>query len=111
MSRQHDPLAMQLSAADDRVRLSKWLPPQTGVVPRIRIAHRCGQRVMGASTDFPALDDRSDGRASVAEIIGLFAIHSTKAAPARFGSARWVPARTLSVLFILIRNYRLGPSS
>src|SRR6185312_7450278 len=40
MSRQHDPLAMQLSAADDRVRLSKWLPPQTGVVPRIRIGHR-----------------------------------------------------------------------
>jgi methionine sulfoxide reductase catalytic subunit len=40
MSRQHDPLAMQLSSADDRVRLSKWLPPQAGVVPRIRIGHR-----------------------------------------------------------------------
>jgi DMSO/TMAO reductase YedYZ molybdopterin-dependent catalytic subunit/thiosulfate reductase cytochrome b subunit len=40
MSRQHDPLAMQLSHADDRVRLSKWLPPQAGVVPRIRIGHR-----------------------------------------------------------------------
>jgi DMSO/TMAO reductase YedYZ molybdopterin-dependent catalytic subunit/thiosulfate reductase cytochrome b subunit len=40
MSRQHDPLAMQLSSADDRVRLSKWLPPQAGVVPRIRIGQR-----------------------------------------------------------------------
>jgi thiosulfate reductase cytochrome b subunit len=30
-------LASRLSAADDRVRLSEWLPPQTGVVPRLRI--------------------------------------------------------------------------
>jgi hypothetical protein len=40
MSRQHDPLAMKLSPADDRVMLSKWLPPQAGVVPRIRIGNR-----------------------------------------------------------------------
>ena len=40
MSRQHDPLAMKLSLADDRVILSKWLPPQAGVVPRIRIGNR-----------------------------------------------------------------------
>jgi DMSO/TMAO reductase YedYZ molybdopterin-dependent catalytic subunit/thiosulfate reductase cytochrome b subunit len=40
MSRRHDPLAMKLSSADDRVRLSKWLPPQAGVVPKIRIGHR-----------------------------------------------------------------------
>jgi DMSO/TMAO reductase YedYZ molybdopterin-dependent catalytic subunit/thiosulfate reductase cytochrome b subunit len=33
----HDPLAKSLSAADDRVRLSEWLPPQAGVLPRIRI--------------------------------------------------------------------------
>ena len=33
----HDPLAMKLSTADDRVRLSDWLPPQAGVVPRVRI--------------------------------------------------------------------------
>lgn len=33
----HDPIAASLSAADDRVRLSEWLPPQTGVVPKIRI--------------------------------------------------------------------------
>jgi len=36
----HDPLAKSLSAADDRVRLSEWLPPQEGVVPRIRIGRR-----------------------------------------------------------------------
>ena len=38
--RQHDPLATSLSAADDRIRLSTWLPPQDGVVPRIRLGSR-----------------------------------------------------------------------
>ena len=33
----HDPLAAKLSAADDRVLLSQWLPPQAGVVPKVRI--------------------------------------------------------------------------
>lgn len=37
MSRPHDPLSSSLSSADDRVRLSHWLPPQAGVVPKIRI--------------------------------------------------------------------------
>ena len=32
----HDPLATRLSAADDRVRLSHWLPPRAGVVPKVR---------------------------------------------------------------------------
>lgn len=36
----HDPLAEKLSAADDRVRLSHWLPPQAGVVPRVRVGRR-----------------------------------------------------------------------
>lgn len=36
----HDPLATKLSTADDRVRLSHWLPPQEGTVPRIRIGRR-----------------------------------------------------------------------
>lgn len=34
---QHDPLALRLTGADDRVRLNAWLPPQWGIVPRIRI--------------------------------------------------------------------------
>ena len=38
--RLHDPLVTSLSAADDRIRLSTWLPPQTGVVPRFRIGRR-----------------------------------------------------------------------
>ncbi len=38
--RQHDPLAKSLSAADDRVRLNAWLPPQAGVVPKIRFGQR-----------------------------------------------------------------------
>ena len=36
----HDPIAANLSPADDRVFLSDWLPPQAGVVPKIRIGHR-----------------------------------------------------------------------
>jgi methionine sulfoxide reductase catalytic subunit len=36
----HDVLATSLTAADDRVRLNDWLPPQTGIVPRIRIGGR-----------------------------------------------------------------------
>ena len=32
----HDPLEGALSAADDRVRLNHWLPPQAGVVPKVR---------------------------------------------------------------------------
>jgi DMSO/TMAO reductase YedYZ molybdopterin-dependent catalytic subunit/thiosulfate reductase cytochrome b subunit len=33
----HDPIEANLSPADDRVLLNNWLPPQVGVVPRIRI--------------------------------------------------------------------------
>jgi methionine sulfoxide reductase catalytic subunit len=36
----HDPIASTLSAADDRIVLSHWLPPQQGIVPRIRIGRR-----------------------------------------------------------------------
>jgi DMSO/TMAO reductase YedYZ molybdopterin-dependent catalytic subunit/thiosulfate reductase cytochrome b subunit len=36
----HDPVEVSLSPADDRVRLNHWLPPQAGVVPRIRIGQR-----------------------------------------------------------------------
>ena len=36
----HDSLAKRLSAADDRVRLSHWLPPQAGVMPKVRVGQR-----------------------------------------------------------------------
>jgi methionine sulfoxide reductase catalytic subunit len=36
----HDPIASTLSAADDRIVMSEWLPPQVGIVPRIRIGRR-----------------------------------------------------------------------
>ena len=36
----HDPLAEKLTHADDRVNASHWLPPQQGIVPRIRIGER-----------------------------------------------------------------------
>jgi hypothetical protein len=36
----HDPIASTLSAADDRIVLSHWLPPHQGIVPLIRISRR-----------------------------------------------------------------------
>lgn len=36
----HDPLAAALTPADDRLRLNHWLPPQTGVLPKLRIGRR-----------------------------------------------------------------------
>ncbi|MDQ2803426.1 MAG: oxidoreductase, partial [Pseudomonadota bacterium] len=36
----HDPIEADLSRADDRMVLSDWLPPQEGIVPRIRIGRR-----------------------------------------------------------------------
>ena len=36
----HDPIEASLTSADDRVRSDQWLPPQAGVVPRIRIGQR-----------------------------------------------------------------------
>ena len=36
----HDPIASTLSAADDRIVLSHWLPPRDGIVPHIRIGRR-----------------------------------------------------------------------
>jgi methionine sulfoxide reductase catalytic subunit len=35
----HDPIAAALSSADDRLVLSHWLPPQTGIAPHIRIGN------------------------------------------------------------------------
>jgi sulfoxide reductase catalytic subunit YedY len=37
---EHDPLARSLSVADDRIRLSHWLPPRQGIVPQVRIGKR-----------------------------------------------------------------------
>ena len=36
----HDPIQASLTPADDRVLLSHWLPPQSGIVPRIRFGQR-----------------------------------------------------------------------
>ncbi len=36
----HDPIAASLTPADDRIVLSHWLPPQEGIVPRIRVGRR-----------------------------------------------------------------------
>jgi sulfoxide reductase catalytic subunit YedY len=36
----HDPLTPPLSPADDRIRLSDWIPPREGIIPHIRIGQR-----------------------------------------------------------------------
>ena len=36
----HDSIAANLTQADDRLLLSNWLPPQAGIVPRIRFGLR-----------------------------------------------------------------------
>lgn len=38
--RSNEPLRKSLSPADDRVRLTHWLPPQSGTIPHIRIGKR-----------------------------------------------------------------------
>jgi len=35
----HDPIAAALSSGDDRLVLSHWLPPQTGIAPHIRVGN------------------------------------------------------------------------
>jgi hypothetical protein len=42
----HDPIASSLSAADDRIVLSEWLPPQKGIVARIRMGRRWCQHLV-----------------------------------------------------------------
>jgi DMSO/TMAO reductase YedYZ molybdopterin-dependent catalytic subunit/thiosulfate reductase cytochrome b subunit len=36
----HDPIASQLTSADDRIVLSQWLPPREGIIPQIRLGRR-----------------------------------------------------------------------
>ena len=36
----HDPIAASLTTADDRVLLSHWMPPQSGIIPVIRFGKR-----------------------------------------------------------------------
>jgi methionine sulfoxide reductase catalytic subunit len=51
-----EPLRAKLSAADDRIRLNHWMPPQQGIAPRIRIAWRWINTLWGSA-------DRSRGAA------------------------------------------------
>ena len=39
-SPQHDPLSEKLTFADDRIKLSHWLPPREGIIPHIRFGTR-----------------------------------------------------------------------
>jgi DMSO/TMAO reductase YedYZ molybdopterin-dependent catalytic subunit/thiosulfate reductase cytochrome b subunit len=36
----HDPIEASLTLADDRVKLDHWLPPQAGVMPKVRVGQR-----------------------------------------------------------------------
>lgn len=39
-SPKHDPLSEKLTFADDRLKLSDWIPPRSGIIPRIRFGTR-----------------------------------------------------------------------
>jgi len=50
----HDPIETCLNSADARVRLNHWLPPQAGVVPRIRIGQHWINVLWGEHPSAPA---------------------------------------------------------
>jgi len=50
-----DPLEQTLTIADDRVRLSHWLPPQAGVMPKIRFGQRWVSMLWAVPIAFVAL--------------------------------------------------------
>ena len=54
-----EPLEAALTGADDRLRLNHWLPPQDGIVPRVRIGQRW-VNVLWALADRRYRPDRSD---------------------------------------------------
>jgi hypothetical protein len=51
----HDPLEVSLSSADDRVRLSHWMPPQAGVMPKVRIGRHWVSLLWGLPAAFVIL--------------------------------------------------------
>jgi sulfoxide reductase catalytic subunit YedY len=90
MLRPHDPLATKLSTADDRVRLNEWLPPQAGVVPRIRIGRRWINTLWVLPLTFVLL---VTGVAVAQGLRGLPAVNEFLArypgAPASAAASRW----------------------
>ena len=66
MNQAHDSIAASLSAADDRVRLSHWLPPKSGVLPRIRIGRRWINVLWAVAARFRAAGYRRRPRAGIA---------------------------------------------
>ena len=42
-----NPLVTKLTNAKNHIQLSAWLPPQTGVIPRIRIGQEVDKYIMG----------------------------------------------------------------
>jgi len=83
----HDPLAAKLSAADDRLLLSHWLPPQEGIVPRVRLGTRWVSVLWALPLGFAALI------LAIALAQGLLEFPAVKAFVARYpGIAQAAPS-------------------
>lgn len=83
----HDPLAAKLSAADDRILLNHWLPPQEGIVPRIRLGTRWVSLLWALPLGFAALI------LAVALAQGLLEVPAVKAFVERYpGIAQAAPS-------------------
>ena len=58
-----EPLESALTGADDRLLLNHWMPPQAGIVPRIRIGQRWVSTLWALPIGAAALDDPDRHRA------------------------------------------------
>jgi len=83
----HDSLAAKLTPADDRILLNHWLPPQEGIVPRVRIGTRWVSVLWALPLGFAGLI------LAVALAQGLLEFPSVKAFVARYpGIAQAAPS-------------------
>jgi sulfoxide reductase catalytic subunit YedY len=83
----HDLLAAKLTPADDRILLNHWLPPQEGIVPRVRLGKRWISVLWALPLGFAALI------LAIALAQGLLEFPSVKAFVARYpGIAQAAPS-------------------
>ncbi len=83
----HDPLAAKLTPADDRILLNHWLPPQEGIVPRVRLGTRWVSVLWALPLGFAALI------LAIALAQGLLEFPTVKAFVARYpGIAQAAPS-------------------
>ncbi len=69
-----EPLERSLTGADDRLLLNHWLPPQTGIVPQIRIGQRWVSVMWGLPIGTTALIVLIAAAQSLRELPGVQAL-------------------------------------